>query len=235
MKTISEVLGSRKYPGRGIIMGVSPDGTKMTVAYFIMGRSENSRNRVFEETPTGLRTRAFDESKVTDPGLIIYNPVVVIGDRLIVTNGEQTDQIAALMTGRHQLTFAQALHFNKFEPDAPIYTPRISAIMGCDNPHYSLSISKTADGNPDSCQRFVYSYDEPVAGQGHCIHTYGDDDVNLPSFCGEPHTLTTQDNIDTFTDEIWSALNADNKVSLYTRFVTIETNEYETRLINKYE
>ena len=237
MKKISEVLQSHAYPGRGIIMGMTPDGNKAAIAYFIMGRSENSRNRVFVDEGDNLRTQAFDESKVTDPSLIIYNPVKTdMGkSRVIVTNGVQTDGIAQLMD-KKQLTFERALQFIEFEPDAPIYTPRISSIMNLREFNYALSIAKTADGNPDSCSRFVYSY-EPVAGQGHFIHTYDHENKELkllPSFAGEPIAIEIDADIDVFTDNIWSSLNADNKVSLFTRFIDLDSKKAESRVINKY-
>ncbi|MCL2072117.1 MAG: IMP cyclohydrolase [Oscillospiraceae bacterium] len=237
MRKISEVLSSQTYPGRGIIMGMTPDGTKAAIAYFIMGRSTNSRNRVFAEDGQNLRAQAFDESKVENPSLIIYNAVKVTGDKIIVTNGEQTDQITALMDNK-RLTFEQALNFIKFEPDPPIYTPRISAVMkflfGTQTYfNYSLSIAKTADGNPDSCRRFVYSYSKPIAGQGHFIHTYGNDDKNLPSFSGEPVTVEIEGGIDEFTDTIWNSLNSDNKVSLFTRYIEVNSGEAESRVVNK--
>ena len=234
-KKIETLLKDSPYPGRGIIMGSTPDGVHAGIAYFIMGRSDNSRNRVFEENGSGLRAKAFDESKVTDPSLIIYNPVKVMGDSIIVTNGDQTDQIARLM-GREQLTFQQALQFIAFEPDKPYYTPRISAVMNlCSDGlgfRYQLSIAKTANGNPDSCNRFLYTY-EPLAGLGHFIHTYGDDDKNLPSFSGEPVAVEMPNDIDGFTEGVWNALNAANKVSLFTRFVEVKTGNVQSRIVNK--
>jgi IMP cyclohydrolase len=234
MKKISEALGAQAYPGRGIIMGMTTDGSKAVIAYFIMGRSDNSRNRVFIEDGDDLRTKAFDESLVTDPDLIIYRAVRAEGDRILVTNGNQTDEIAKLMD-RKQLTFEQALQFIDFEPDAPIYTPRISAIMKLNNLNYRLSIVKTAGGNPYSTRRFVYSYSKPIAGKGHFIHTYGPDDKNLPSFGGEPTSVEIDNDIDMFTNTIWKSLNKDNKVSLFTRFIDIGSRKYESRIVNKNE
>lgn len=235
MEKINDILTSQAYPGRGIIMGLTPDGNNAVIAYFIMGRSDNSRNRIFVEDGVNLRTQAFDESKVSDPSLIIYRPVRVDGYRIIVTNGVQTDGIAKLMDRKH-LTFEQALQFIEFEPDPPIYTPRISAIMDLVQFNYRLSIAKTAGGNPDSCSRFVYSYSSPIAGKGHFIHTYGNDDKNLPSFCGEPVTLEIEtDDIDELTNNIWTSLNADNKVSLFTRFIDLDSGKFESRVVNKYE
>ncbi|MCL1789201.1 MAG: IMP cyclohydrolase [Oscillospiraceae bacterium] len=214
-------------------MGLTPDGGNAVIVYFIMGRSENSRNRIFVEDGVNLRTQAFDESKVSDPSLIIYRPVRADGNRMIVTNGVQTDGIAKLMDKKH-LTFEQALQFIEFEPDPPIYTPRISAIMDLVHFNYRLSIAKTADGNPDSCSRFAYSYSSPVAGQGHFIHTYGNDDKNLPSFCGEPVAVEIDnDNIDAFTEKLWHSLNADNKVSLFTRYIDLNNGNFESRVVNK--
>lgn len=234
MKKLTDVLLSQSYHGRGIVSGLNPDGDKAVIAYFIMGRSENSRNRVFAAEGCNLRTEAYDESKLTDPTLIIYRPLRVDGKRIIVTNGVQTDGIAKLLDKKH-LTFEQALQFIDFEPDPPIYTPRISAIINLNNFNYSMSIAKTADGNPDSCNRFCYSYSNPIAGQGHFIHTYGADAKTLPSFSGEPVMVEIENDIDGFTDSIWNSLNADNKVSLFTRFVDIESGEYTDRIINKNE
>jgi IMP cyclohydrolase len=237
-RKINEILQSNPYPGRGIIMGRNPAGDKAVIAYFIMGRSSNSRNRVF--TQSGLhgwdvRTEAFDESLLSDPSLIIYSPVrVVSGNAILVTNGNQTDEIAKLM--RNQLSFQQSLQFLEFEPDAPYYTPRISAIMnfsGRGGFDYIMSIIKTGGGNPTSCRRFMFSFSNPVAGQGHFIHTYGNDDQNLPSFTGEPITIEMDDDIDKFTDTIWKSLNENNKVSLFTRYIDIGAGEYESRIINK--
>ena len=225
-------LKSNAYPGRGIVLGRSADGTKAVAAYFIMGRSVNSRNRVFVEDGAGIRTQAFDPSKLEDPSLIIYAPVRVLGNKTIVTNGDQTDTIYNLMN--QQLTFEQALRTREFEPDAPNYTPRISGIMKVDgNYSYALSILKSAGGDPNSCQRFTFSYKAPQNGVGHFIHTYMGDGSPLPSFEGEPKTVEIAGNIDEFTDNLWNSLNEDNKVSLFTRFIDISTGEYETRIVNK--
>jgi IMP cyclohydrolase len=245
MKKIADILNAQPYPGRGIVMGRTPDGEKAVLAYFIMGRSTNSRNRVFTQSGKhgwDIRTEAFDESLVTDPSLIIYTPVKVTGNSIIVTNGSQTDAISNLLN--NQVTFQQALQFIKFEPDLPYYTPRISAIInfckmgGFD---YSMSIVKTADGNPASCRRFLYSYASPLAGQGHLIHTYrapnedegADAAKMLPSFCGEPATIEIGNDIDEFTDMIWNSLDEDNKVSLFTRYIDVTGGDYESRIINK--
>jgi hypothetical protein len=236
-QNIANLLAEQSYQGRGIIMGRSPAGNKAVIAYFIMGRSENSRNRVFVESGIhgkDVRAKAFDESLVTDPSLIIYTPVKVFGGKVVVSNGSQTDDIVRLMND--QLTFEQTLRFFTFEPDAPYYTPRISALMHfCDDDKfkYALSIAKTSDGNPKSCQRFLYTYPEPIAGQGHFIHTYGDDDQKLPSFTGEPHTVKIDGDIDEFAQNIWGALNEDNKISLFVRYVDISNGEIKSRIINK--
>ena len=226
-------LNTNDYPGRGIVIGKSADGKYAVTAYFIMGRSENSRNRVFVEDGEGIRTQAFDPSKLTDPHLIIYSPVRVLGNKLIVTNGDQTDTIYELMD--KQYTFEQALRTREFEDDAPNYTPRISGILrfGEEGFNYAMSILKSANGNPDSCQRFTYSYTNPVNGEGHFIHTYMGDGNPLPSFEGEPELVGISGSIDEFTDMVWSNLSEANKVSLFVRFVDLETGKYETRIVNK--
>ena len=226
-------LNTNDYPGRGIVIGKSADGKYAVTAYFIMGRSENSRNRVFVEDGEGIRTQAFDPSKLTDPHLIIYSPVRVLGNKLIVTNGDQTDTIYELMD--KQYTFEQALRTREFEDDAPNYTPRISGILrfGEEGFNYAMSILKSANGNPDSCQRYTFSYTNPVNGEGHFIHTYMGDGNPLPSFEGEPELVGISGNIDEFTDMVWNNLSADNKVSLFVRFVDLETGKYETRIVNK--
>lgn len=227
-------LKSNAYPGRGIVIGRSADGTKAVTAYFIMGRSGNSRNRVFVEDGAGIRTQAFDPSKLEDPSLIIYAPVRVLGNKTIVTNGDQTDTIYELMN--QQLTFEQALRTREFEPDAPNYTPRISGIMKVDGEYsYALSILKSAGGDPSSCQRFTFSYKTPQSGVGHFIHTYMGDGNPLPSFEGEPKTVEISGNIDEFTENLWTSLNDDNKVSLFVRYIDIATGDYETRIVNKNE
>lgn len=225
-------LKSNSYPGRGIVLGRSADGTKAVAAYFIMGRSANSRNRVFVEDGAGIRTEAFDPSKLEDPSLIIYAPVRVLGNKTIVTNGDQTDTIYDLMN--RQLTFEQALRTREFEPDAPNYTPRISGIMKIDGGlNYALSILKSADGDPSSCERFTFGYYNPKPGEGRFIHTYMGDGNPLPSYEGEPKRVEITGGIDEFTANLWAALNDENKVSLFTRFINIETGEYETRIVNK--
>ena len=233
IRSLSEELSSTSYPGRGIIIGRSPDRAKAAIAYFIMGRSANSRNRVFVEDGEGIRTQAFDPSKLEDPSLIIYAPVRVLGNKTIVTNGDQTDTIYELMD--KQQTFEQALRTREFEPDAPNYTPRISGIMHIDNGefNYAMSILKSNNGDPSQCNRYTFSYDNCVAGEGHFIHTYMHDGNPLPSFEGEPKLVEIPDDIDAFTELLWSSLNEDNKVSLFTRYIDIATGKYETRIVNK--
>ena len=230
---IYDELKANAYPGRGIVIGKSKDGKKAVTAYFIMGRSVNSRNRVFVEDGCGIRTQAFDPSKLSDPHLIIYAPVRVLGNKTIVTNGDQTDTIYELMN--QQLTFEQALRTREFEDDAPNYTPRISGIMKVDDGKYSyaMSILKSANGNGDSCQRFTFSYMSPVNGEGHFIHTYMGDGNPLPSFEGEPKLVEISDDIDTFTENLWTSLNEENKVSLFVRYIDIETGETDSRINNK--
>lgn len=236
MKPISleKDIASTTYPGRGIVIGRSADGTKAVIAYFIMGRSENSRNRVFVETEDGIRTQAFDPSKLVDPSLIIYAPVRKLGNKTIVTNGDQTDTVYDLMN--KQFTFEQALRTREFEPDAPNYTPRISGIVKCSDGtmNYAMSILKSADGNPDCCERYTFTYDKPLAGLGRFIHTYMGDGNPLPSFEGEPTLVEIgNDDINTFADKIWNALDNDNKVSLFVRYIDIATGEATSKIINK--
>ena len=234
IKSLENELNSLAYHGRGIIIGKSVDGKKAITAYFIMGRSVNSRNRVFVAEGDAMRTKAFDESKMTDPHLIIYYPVRVLGNKTIVTNGDQTDTIYELMD--KQMTFEQALRTREFEDDAPNYTPRISGIIHHENGemNYAMSILKSADGDGSSCQRYTYAYSNPLAGRAKFIHTYKADGNPLPSFEGEPKTLELPDvDIDTMTDIIWKNLNEDNKVSLFVRYIDLETNEVETRIANK--
>lgn len=231
--SLEEELKNNSYPGRGIVIGRTPDGKKAVTAYFIMGRSENSRNRIFVTDGQGIRTQAFDESKMEDPSLIIYAPVRVLGDKTIVTNGDQTDTVyEGLAKG---LTFEQSLRSRTFEPDAPNYTPRISGVLhiaeGSFN--YAMSILKSNHGNPDSCRRFTFTYENPAAGEGHFIHTYARDGEPLPSFEGEPKAVGIGSDIDAFTSLIWDSLNPDNKVSLFVRFTDIATGAAETRIINK--
>ncbi|WP_439444691.1 IMP cyclohydrolase [Mediterraneibacter faecis] len=233
MLSIEQELKSNSYPGRGIIIGKSPDGKKAVAAYFIMGRSENSRNRVFVEDGEGIRTQAFDPSKLTDPSLIIYAPVRVLGNKTIVTNGDQTDTIYEGMD--KQLTFEQSLRSREFEPDGPNYTPRISGVMHIENGNfnYAMSILKSNNGNPDSCNRYTFAYENPVAGEAHFIHTYMHDGNPLPSFEGEPKLVEAMDNMEEFADLLWNSLNEENKVSLFVRYIDIETGNYETKIVNK--
>ena len=233
IQSLVNELSGCDYPGRGIVIGRSEDGTKAVTAYFIMGRSENSRNRVFVEDGEGIRTQAFDPSKLSDPSLIIYAPVRVLGYKTIVTNGDQTDTVYDLM--KQGKTFEESLRTREFEPDGPNYTPRISGLMTVSSGkyEYAMSILKSHNGNPDQCDRYTFSYDAPVAGEGHFIHTYMKDGNPLPSFEGEPTWVKISGNIDEFTDMIWNNLNQDNKVSLFVRYIDIATGEYETRIINK--
>ena len=233
MLSIEQQLKGNAYPGRGIIIGKTPDGTKAVTAYFIMGRSSNSRNRVFVEDGEGIRTEAFDPSKLEDPSLISYAPVRVLGNKTIVTNGDQTDTIYDLMD--KQQTFEQALRTREFEPDAPNYTPRISGIMHIENGkyNYAMSILKSNNGNPDACNRYTFAYTNPVSGEGHFIHTYMQDGNPLPSFEGEPKLVDVADDIDAYTQLLWTSLNEDNKVSLFVRYIDIATGKYETRIVNK--
>lgn len=234
MKTnnLFDTLKQNAYPGRGIVLGTSADGASAVAAYFIMGRSENSRNRVFVTDGDGIRTQAFDPSKMVDPSLIIYAPVRVLGDTTIVTNGDQTDTVYdQMLAGK---TFEESLRILEFEPDAPNYTPRISGIIERkDGYQYALSILKSADGNPDSCQRYTFTYSNPIAGVGHFIHTYQGDGNPLPSFEGEPEKVAIEGDIDTFTNAVWDSLNPENKVSLFVRFIDLKTGKAETRIVNK--
>ena len=229
---IAEELSSNSYPGRGIILGKTPNGEKAVIAYFIMGRSENSRNRIFENNDRGgIRTKAFDESKMVDPSLIIYNPVLKLDGKTIVTNGDQTDTIYDYMSEGH--CYRHALLTREFEPDAPNYTPRISGVVK-PNGDYNLSILKSNMGKPQ-CLRFFYEY-PAEAGLGHFIHTYKCDGDPIPSFEGEPTPVEIFTNdIDTFTSTIWNNLDEDNKVSLFTRFIDLKTGAEEDRIVNKNE
>ncbi len=234
MISLAQELQNNSYPGRGIILGRSADGISAVAAYFIMGRSENSRNRIFVPDGNGLRTEAYDPSKCTDPSLIIYSPVRVLGNKTIVTNGDQTDTIYDGMD--HQFTFEQSLRSREFEPDAPNYTPRISGIIRLENDgfNYALSILKSAEGDPSSCQRFTYSYQNPIAGQGHFIHTYVGDGNPLPSFVGEPKLVSIPNDIDGFTSLLWNNLNADNKISLFVRYINTQNGTAVSKIVNRY-
>ena len=232
-KNLAKELAGNAYPGRGIVIGKSADGSHAVTAYFIMGRSGNSRNRVFVKDGAGIRTQAFDPSKLEDPSLIIYAPVRVLGNKTIVTNGDQTDTIYELMD--RQQTFEQALRTRTFEPDAPNYTPRISGIMHLENGsyNYAMSILKSNNGDSSSCSRYTFAYENPKAGEGHFIHTYMGDGDPLPSFEGEPALVGIDGGIDDFTAKVWENLNEENKVSLFVRYIEIATGKYETRIVNK--
>ena len=230
---ICKAMSATPYPGRGIIIGMNPDGDKAVIAYFIMGRSVNSRNRVFVEDGAGIRTQAFDPSKLSDPSLVIYAPVRVLGDDTIVTNGDQTDTIYDFMA--EGKTFEEALRTREYEPDAPNYTPRISGIVQLHDGafSYKLSILKSLDGAPLMCVRQFFEYEKPVPGVGHFIHTYHADGNPLPSFEGEPEKVRIGNCIDEFTQDVWNNLNEDNKVSLFVRYIDLATGEADTRIVNK--
>lgn len=231
--SLEQELKSNAYPGRGIVIGKTPDGTKAVAAYFIMGRSENSRNRVFVTEGEGIRTQAFDPSKLVDPSLIIYAPVRVLGNKTIVTNGDQTDTIYEGMD--RQMTFEQSLRSREFEPDGPNYTPRISGIMHIENGsyNYAMSILKSSQGDPSSCNRYTFAYENPKAGEGRFIHTYMHDGNPLPSFEGEPKLVEMMDDMEAFTQMLWKSLNEENKVSLFVRYIDLTTGTYETKIVNK--
>ncbi len=231
--SLAQELSGNSYPGRGIVIGRSEDGKYAVTAYFIMGRSTNSRNRIFATEGEGIRTEAFDPSKLEDPSLIIYAPVRVLGARTIVTNGDQTDTIYdGLLSG---LTFEESLRSREFEPDAPNYTPRISGMMQVASGKYSfeMSILKSDNGRPEQCIRNTFSYNAPFAGEGRFIHTYAGDGNPLPSYEGEPTLVDIKGDIDSFTELVWNNLNEENKVSLFVRYIDIETGSYETRIVNK--
>lgn len=235
MKTVSlyDELKNNTYPGRGIVIGKTPDGKNAITAYFIMGRSENSRNRVFTEKDGGIITEAFDPSKLEDPSLIIYAPVRVKNNITIVTNGDQTDTIYDALTD--EKTFEDALRTREFEPDGPNWTPRISGMLDIKNNDftYKLSILKSANGNGDSCERFFYEYSMPINGEGRFIHTYKCDGDPIPSFEGDPEAIATENDIKEFSNKIWENLNPDNKVSLFVRYISLENGSVKTRIYNK--
>ncbi|MBS7329086.1 MAG: IMP cyclohydrolase [Lachnospiraceae bacterium] len=230
---IATLLNTNAYPGRGIIIGRSRDGKSAVTAYFIMGRSANSRNRVFVTEGEGIRTQAFDPSKLEDPSLIIYAPVRVLNDSTIVTNGDQTDTVYDNM--KDGKTFEESLRCRKYEPDGPNFTPRISGIINIKDGRYdyAMSILKSDNGDPDCCNRYTFTYDNPKAGEGRFIHTYMQDGNPLPSFEGEPEWIDIEGDIDEFTSMLWDNLNEENKVSLFVRFINIATKETETRIVNK--
>ena len=229
---LNRLLSENTYPGRGIVLGMDDRDEHAVIVYFIMGRSENSRNRVFVEKDGGIITRAFDESRMVDPSLIIYAPVRLFGDSVVVTNGDQTDTVVEYL--RKGFTFEAALRTRCFEPDAPNYTPRISGMVTRGNGKltYRLSILKSDAGDPEAPQRFFYEY-TPRAGVGHFIHTYRCDGNPIPSFEGEPEKVALSGDIDTLTENVWNSLNLDNKVSLFVRYVNVKTGEAQTRIVNK--
>lgn len=233
MLQLEEELKNNEYPGRGIVIGRSADGKYAVTAYFIMGRSSNSRNRVFVTEGEGIRTEAFDPAKLEDPSLVIYAPVRVLKNDMIVTNGDQTDTIyEGLSEGK---TFEQSLRSREYEPDKPNYTPRISGVLHVEDGAYdfAMSILKSNDGDPSCCNRYTFTYDNPVPGEGRFLHTYMHDGDPLPSFCGEPKKVEIAGDIDSFTQLVWDSLNEDNKVSLFVRYIDIATGVYETRIVNK--
>ncbi len=235
MKAVSleQELSGNSYPGRGILIGRSKDGAYAIAAYFIMGRSINSRNRVFVEDGEGIRTQAYDPAKLTDPSLVIYAPVRVLGDKTIVTNGDQTDTIYERMGGGQ--TFEQALRTREYEPDGPNYTPRISAVMDVHGGSYcfAMSILKSDCGIEGHCCRYTFDYENPKAGEARFIHTYQEDGEPLPSFEGEPVIVEIDGTIDELTERIWNNLNEENKVSLFVRYIKIADGSYESRIVNK--
>ncbi|MBR1771303.1 MAG: IMP cyclohydrolase [Lachnospiraceae bacterium] len=233
MVSLEQELKGNAYPGRGIVIGRSANGNYAVTAYFIMGRSSNSRNRVFVTEGEGIRTEAYDPSKLEDPSLIIYAPVRVLGNDTIVTNGDQTDTIYdGLQAGK---TFEQSLRTREFEPDGPNFTPRISGVMHVENGKYdyAMSILKSNNGDPDCCNRYTYTYDNPKAGEGRFIHTYMHDGNPLPSFYGEPKEVEIPDDMEQFTRLVWNSLNEDNKVSLFVRYINIADGTYRTQILNK--
>lgn len=231
-KTMGEVIKDNAYAGRGIVVGKTDDGSKAAIAYFIMGRSENSRNRVFREEGEDVVIYPFDESKVEDPSLIIYSPLRVIDNKVIVTNGDQTDTIYDFV--KENKSFSDALKTREFEPDRPNWTPRISAMLTLDNDDFSyeMSILKSADEEGSACARYTYSY-PAINGIGHFIHTYEHDGNPLPTFQGEPRRITVPDSIEEFMDDIWDNLNEQNKISIYVRYIDLKTGKVNSKLINK--
>ncbi len=224
-------LRQNSYPGRGIVVGKHADGEHAVLAYFIMGRSVNSRNRVFTMVGDEMKTEAFDPSKMVDPSLIIYYPVRVWNDYTIVTNGDQTDTIYDFV--KNGQSFEAALRTRTFEPDPDNYTPRISAILDRKTGNYKLSILKSAHNNPASTRRYFFEYESPLAGEAHFIHTYDCDGDPIPSFTGEPVAVSVDGSIDEFTSLLWNNLNEDNKVSLFVRYIDLKTGKTETRVVNK--
>ena len=228
--SLAEKLSANRYPGRGIVLGITPDGTKSVAAYFIMGRSSNSRNRVFVQEPDGIRTEAHDPSKLEDPHLIIYHPVRQCGAGLIVTNGDQTDTVWEYLSRGE--SWETALRTREFEDDGPNWTPRISGLLARDG-SYKLSILKAADPEGSACQRNFFEY-PPIAGLGHFLHTYECDGNPIPTFRGEPERVELPDSVDELTELLWNNLNEDNKISLFVRYTDRATGAYEQRIINKH-
>lgn len=232
VKSMAERLSGNSYPGRGIVLGITPDGKKSVAAYFIMGRSVNSRNRIFTLEPDGIRTEAHDPSLMKDPHLIIYHPVRQVGSGLIVTNGDQTDTIWEYLARGE--SWEAALRTRMFEDDGPNWTPRISGLQSGDG-SYKMSILKSADAEGSACARFFYEY-PAIAGLGHFIHTYVcDGNPVIPTFQGEPERVSIDGDIDAFTQMLWDNLNADNKISLFVRYTDLSTGEYEQRILNKHQ
>ena len=232
---LNTLVRENAYPGRGIVLGLTPSGKEAVIAYFIMGRSANSRNRVFDPIPGGIRTMAADPAKLEDPSLIIYNPVLTLGNSHIVTNGDQTDTVYDFM--KEGKTFEEALRTRTFEPDGPNWTPRISGLVQLEEGkmQYKLSILKSADGNGESVRRYFFEYPQPVAGEGHFIHTYKCDGNPIPSFEGEPEKVAVCEDLDQFANDLWANLNPDNKVSLFVRTICLETGEVGDCIYNKYD
>ncbi len=230
---ITKDLKSNSYPGRGIVLGRSADGKSAVIAYFIMGRSENSRNRIFSVTEDGIRTEAFDPAKMTDPSLIIYHPVRVVKNLTVVTNGDQTDTIMQTLNDGH--CYRHGLHERTFEPDAPNYTPRISGVMRQDG-SYNLSILKSLNGDPAFCCRYFYEYEGAPAGYGHFIHTYQGDGNPLPSFEGEPKLVCLPEgDVNAVAEALWESLDGDNRVSLFVRFLNLSSHETQDVIINRHQ
>ncbi len=231
---LHDALAGNEYPGRGIVLGMDEAGEHMVIAYFIMGRSANSRNRIFQEKDNGIITKAYDESKMVDPSLIIYAPVRTLGDTTIVTNGDQTDTVYDFLA--QGKTFEEALRTRTFEPDAPNFTPRISGLVTFTEgkASYKLSILKSDENDPAYPRRYFFEYEAPRPGIGHFIHTYRCNGQPIPSFEGEPERVTLAGNIDTLTQSIWAGLNEDNKVSLFVRFISLKDYTEQTRIVNKH-
>ena len=234
MKTAQTYLSGNTYPGRGLLIGWHCDGQNAVIAYFIMGRSESSRNRVFVKDGSGLRTRPYDMSKSVNPSLEIYSPVRILGNQTIISNGDHTDTIMEYL--RDGKGFTEAMRSREYEPDAPTYTPRIAGLMTKSNNGFSyrLSILKASESTQKTCQRFFYEYDTPVIGEGHLIHTYKTDGTPvIPSFVGEPVRVAISGSIDSFTRTLWAALDPDNRVALFVRYINLLTGETQTKIENK--